>query len=359
MLVERTMRWFGAAAWADGTTLVEFEQVLELYREAVTGRATGAALPEGVASMVEGHLLLDSAVSRDLRTAAVRWTGELPGGWTVEEAFRLEVSESKAVIGWRRLGRKEEEGGDPEWPAWCGALLGSGPKREVVTHDPPAFPAVVAALMSSEPVQVVTGAPEDRKNMLLKAELEDLEGQLTSLHQSLREMAGERRSLKDALAKAQTGAQAGAVALQDPVFERYEDVPLWAARNEDRLVIHPRALVAVKKATYVRPRELFEVLDILAGPYRDVKLGLAGREVLDKALQSGPFILSQSGGETTMNIPEYSVRWEGKRHLLEMHMGKGGGFEPRYCLRVYFCFDEDSERVLVGHMPSHLPNSLT
>ena len=57
--------------------------------------------------------------------------------------------------------------------------------------------------------------------------------------------------------------------------------------------------------------------------------------------------------------PAYFIRLGGRRRFLDQHLGKGSARDPRYCMRIYFCWDEDTNRVVIGHMPSHLPTSYT
>jgi len=40
--------------------------------------------------------------------------------------------------------------------------------------------------------------------------------------------------------------------------------------------------------------------------------------------------------------------------MLECHLKKESDREQRFCLRVYFFWDSDSKKVLIGWLPSHL-----
>jgi len=55
----------------------------------------------------------------------------------------------------------------------------------------------------------------------------------------------------------------------------------------------------------------------------------------------------------------YFVSWKGRRRFMDLHLRKGGGRDERYCLRVYFFWDEQLQKVVVGWLPSHLSNSLS
>jgi len=48
-----------------------------------------------------------------------------------------------------------------------------------------------------------------------------------------------------------------------------------------------------------------------------------------------------------------------KTKLLNLHLRKGTTKDDRYCLAIYFFWDDEKRRVVVGWLPSHLDNRLT
>jgi hypothetical protein len=129
---------------------------------------------------------------------------------------------------------------------------------------------------------------------------------------------------------------------------------------EHDLEILPRALQETRKSEYSEPETLGAALCLLAGPYRRMRLGEIPQSVFTQLLAESGFRLSRSGGETTLEQQDgYKVRWGGRVLPLDWHLAKGSSRDPRYCLRVYFLFDEEAGIPVVGWMPSHLPNSLT
>ena len=56
---------------------------------------------------------------------------------------------------------------------------------------------------------------------------------------------------------------------------------------------------------------------------------------------------------------EYYVKYGGRRVFLDRHLKKGQAREPRHCFRLYFFWDDDSEQVVVGWLPSHLDSRIT
>lgn len=51
---------------------------------------------------------------------------------------------------------------------------------------------------------------------------------------------------------------------------------------------------------------------------------------------------------------EYYVTIGDKKHLLERHLTNGVSRDKRYCLRIYYYWDEDRNQVVIGSLPAHL-----
>jgi hypothetical protein len=158
------------------------------------------------------------------------------------------------------------------------------------------------------------------------------------------------------MADQETAASEEAEELQDLSL-----LPQWAEDNKERIVVLPRALNGAKKSLYLRPEMIFRALEYLAGPYREYRLGKLSKSQVEDALTktglhwAGSTVPSVAGeqGET------YFVTYDGRRRFLEFHLLKGGGRDERYCLRVYFFWDDVSQRAVVGSLPAHLANSLS
>ena len=137
------------------------------------------------------------------------------------------------------------------------------------------------------------------------------------------------------------------------------DIGEWAAANADRIVIMPRAIAATKRSTFEQPALLFECLELLATEYTQVKTGKADRFAFKNKAES---LGLDFGGSVEPSVAGemgdlYFVRWHGRRQFLDQHLCKGNARDPRFCMRIYFFYDEDTQKVIVGHMPSHLPTS--
>lgn len=144
----------------------------------------------------------------------------------------------------------------------------------------------------------------------------------------------------------------------------------WVAeRHSARMVLHPRALGAVKKSQYEDVALVYAALDLLGNEYWQMRT--AGVEESVECLERFKAKLLALGLELSASIAthragelgeEYYVAYpegtNGKR-MLEHHIRKGSSREPRFCLRIYFFWDSDARKVVVGWLPSHLDTRAT
>lgn len=134
----------------------------------------------------------------------------------------------------------------------------------------------------------------------------------------------------------------------------------WAALNASRIVILPRAIAACRKSDYADPRLLFQALEILATDYVNAKRNEGPREAAKYKLAALGMEIGGSVDPSVagMNGDAYFVQWRGRRRFLDQHVSKGTSRDPRFLLRIYFTWDEDSAVPVVGWLPSHLPCSI-
>jgi hypothetical protein len=147
-----------------------------------------------------------------------------------------------------------------------------------------------------------------------------------------------------------------------PIPESFEDVEQWVQQYlGGSVVLLPRALRSVKKAEYSEPELVYKALLVLGREYRDLRLGRGSQNVLDGLLSDDGMEISATGSLAHLMQwrEDYEVNWRGANCFLDMHLKKGTSRESRHCLRIYFFWDEDSDQVVVGHLPDHLTNDLT
>lgn len=143
-------------------------------------------------------------------------------------------------------------------------------------------------------------------------------------------------------------------------FQEFEE---WArAHLAGRLVLHPRALRELRDAAYEDPALAGRALLALADEYRDMQLGEPGaHEAFDAAckklgLRFGRSIARERAGEEGETYFVRLGRGGPEKQFLEYHLRKGSGKDPRRCLGIYFLWDDVTQQVVVGWLPSHLDN---
>jgi hypothetical protein len=169
-------------------------------------------------------------------------------------------------------------------------------------------------------------------------------------------------SLRKALSERTGGKSETEIAIPDD----YEDMQDWVNRNLlGRLALHTRALRGIRDAAYEDVELVYKGLLVLANEYRDQCLGRDGANDKFKAkcdelgLGFSRSISKERAGEQG---DEYFVRFptpSSPKQLLEWHLRKGSTKDDRYCLGIYFFWDENTQQVVVGWLPSHLSNRMT
>lgn len=146
----------------------------------------------------------------------------------------------------------------------------------------------------------------------------------------------------------------------------YADLSDWVGGNlAGRLVLHPRAIRAVKDAVYQNIELVCKSLILLARDYRQMRVtDGSGKSTFDSACGQlgvccgGSIEESRAGefGET------YYVRYpigSNRRQFLSHHIRKGYIKNDHQCMAIYFFWDAETQQVVVGWLPSHLDNRLT
>ena len=93
-------------------------------------------------------------------------------------------------------------------------------------------------------------------------------------------------------------------------------------------------------------------------------MGVGTDEAFRKALAdngmdfSGSIDKSRAGQEEEAYYVKYPVG-TAKRAFLQYHIVKGTAHEDRFCMRIYFFWDDETGQVVVGWLPSHLSNRIS
>lgn len=124
------------------------------------------------------------------------------------------------------------------------------------------------------------------------------------------------------------------------------------------VILLKRAYDGVSKSRFRDPALIYRSLLLLRDKYVPMRRGGGDDLRLDferscrhLGLEETPtFSADPARGERA----HFSVIYRGLNRLLDRHLKKGVSWEPKYCFRVYFFWDEASQQVVVGWLPSHL-----
>lgn len=191
----------------------------------------------------------------------------------------------------------------------------------------------------------------DKQGELEKAEIDKLQ-----LEEERDSVLRQARSLRARIAFLEHALKAREIVERIEYPKDYDDLDDWVAQYlGDRLTLLARAARASKKAEFEDLQLVCEALLLLAGPYRDMKLGSVSKAEFDRACSELGLELSLTGDASIQQYPsDYVVAFGKERRALELHLKKGASREPKNCLRIYFFWDGDGEQVVVGHLPGHL-----
>lgn len=131
----------------------------------------------------------------------------------------------------------------------------------------------------------------------------------------------------------------------------------------NKLYLHPRAKRSLKDASYSDVKLVYRCLKLLATSYYNYRLGLISYDdfmtsckQVDPGLDERGAIADIAAG---MQGETYFVRYNGRKQKLERHLAKGSNKDRRFCLRIYYFWDEQDQLIVIGDLPHHLDTSAT
>lgn len=127
------------------------------------------------------------------------------------------------------------------------------------------------------------------------------------------------------------------------------------------VIISNRAFQGAKKSVFHDPSMIYRVLLLLRDRYVPMRIH-GGAEYKSAYLQAlGDLHIEESltGEGARFEGDVYTVQYQGRRRDLDRHLKGGNSRDPRYCFRLYFFWDDESQVVVVGWLPSHLENRLS
>lgn len=134
----------------------------------------------------------------------------------------------------------------------------------------------------------------------------------------------------------------------------------WLPCLDGRVVVHPKALAAAAESNYTNPGKVYSAPRALAEVYWPMLYERGGptqKQWLDRCSELG-LDSSLVGAAAThpLTADAYTVQIDGRKLVMDMHLRGNSSFDPRFGLRIYFTRNDDARQIVVGHLPSHLPN---
>ncbi len=184
-----------------------------------------------------------------------------------------------------------------------------------------------------------------------------------ALQESLQYKA-QNSSLRHRIEELERKFQDAGRSIQSEIPDNLDDFESWCRVNITGSVeLHNRAIQGAKKSVYKDPSLIFRTLLMLRDHYVPMRRagGNERREAFNSACQKlGVFeeqsITEQRAGEEG---DTYFVKYAGQRSFLDRHLKKGTSRAKEHCFRIYFFWDDDSQQVVVGWLPSHLDTRIT
>ncbi len=143
------------------------------------------------------------------------------------------------------------------------------------------------------------------------------------------------------------------------------DLGKWAQENlTGSIVLHERAVKAASNSKFEEPEFIYQTLILMRDYY--VPMRTEGGADLKKAYDTE---LAKLGLEDTKCFSqknrakkfggEYFVKYQGDKRELDWHLKGKNSRDERYAFRLYYFWDKETNRVVVGYLPGHLRNQAT
>lgn len=132
----------------------------------------------------------------------------------------------------------------------------------------------------------------------------------------------------------------------------WSDLADWCDRNlAGRLVLAPNAHRGSRSPVFQDVETAAKSLQWLATVCRDQRINGGGGSINNLSIIDG--IQNAACGADT-----YDFDWNGRKFSADWHIKNGGNTrDPSRCLRIYYCFDHQTQQIIVSDMPAHRKTS--
>lgn len=112
------------------------------------------------------------------------------------------------------------------------------------------------------------------------------------------------------------------------------------------LVITPTARRSAKNPAFEDVQLTARCLTWLANDYRQTRID-GGADLRDAVVEAGV-------RNSPCGADAFTFAWQGEKMVADWHIKNGGNTrDPARCLRIYYCWEADSQQVIVADFPAH------
>lgn len=132
------------------------------------------------------------------------------------------------------------------------------------------------------------------------------------------------------------------------------DFAKWVEREfAGQIVLTGAAKREIKKAKFTKIDLACDCIEWLSKEGISTRIaGADGTSTREAQVAEGA-IHAHCGGDA------YDFDWEGQRHTADWHIKGSSSRDPKLCLRIYFAWDDQSQQIIISHMPSHRTTSMS
>lgn len=211
----------------------------------------------------------------------------------------------------------------------------------------------------------------DSINRKLKDDEETYKGLLQAADADRKQIETERdqartdiRSIQARLMHVEAALQASGKPEPVSIPDSFDGLEDWCrVFLSGKVHVMPRAYRIAMKSTFSNPELAYKTLLILRDHYVPMRSegGLDRKMAYEQALAALGLEESQSfaGTRAGEEGDEYKVTYNGRPKTLDRHIKGSNSREERFGFRLYFFWDSESQRAVVGSFPTHLATRAT
>lgn len=251
--------------------------------------------------------------------------------------------------------------------------------RNLLEEEQPPFHKVklLAAQLKRERAQKL-GQSETEQMALLNKELEaskneanesfelaiSAENEKEQTESELRQLKSSYFSLQARVSDLQTKL-AKRVDTSEITPSTLEDIQDWSAKHlSGDVELHERAIKAAVSSDFSDAKFVYDTLLVLRDYYVPMrrKGGVDQKKAFEVRLSNFGLVNTKcfaEKGAAKKFGDTYFIQYQGQSRELDWHLKKGISRDERYVFRLYYFWDAETSRLVVGHLPSHLKNNLS